>query len=41
MRRWNSTAEFAKQYASMPLVFDVRKKSEFDNEHVGGAINGL
>lgn len=31
--------EFAKRYPSKPLVFDVRKKSEFDSEHVEGAIN--
>jgi glyoxylase-like metal-dependent hydrolase (beta-lactamase superfamily II)/rhodanese-related sulfurtransferase len=31
--------EFANRYATKPLVFDVRKKSEFDSEHVEGAIN--
>ena len=31
--------EFAKRYATKPLVFDVRKKSEFDSEHVEGAVN--
>ncbi|MBK7553230.1 MAG: MBL fold metallo-hydrolase [Flavobacteriales bacterium] len=31
--------EFAQRYAAAPLVFDVRKKSEFDSEHVQGAIN--
>ncbi len=31
--------EFAKQLADKPLVFDVRKKSEFDSEHVEGAVN--
>ena len=31
--------EFAKRFATKPLVFDVRKKSEFDSEHVEGAIN--
>lgn len=31
--------EFAKRYPTKPLVFDVRKKSEFESEHVEGAIN--
>jgi hydroxyacylglutathione hydrolase len=31
--------EFAQRYVAAPLVFDVRKKSEFDSEHVQGAIN--
>jgi len=31
--------EFAKRHQTQPLVFDVRKKSEFDSEHVEGAIN--
>jgi glyoxylase-like metal-dependent hydrolase (beta-lactamase superfamily II)/rhodanese-related sulfurtransferase len=32
--------EFEKQYASeKPLVIDIRKKSEFDSEHVVDAIN--
>lgn len=31
--------EFAKQYDSYPIVFDVRKKSEYDSEHVKEAIN--
>jgi glyoxylase-like metal-dependent hydrolase (beta-lactamase superfamily II) len=31
--------EFAKRYTDRPLVFDVRKKSEYDSEHVVGAIN--
>jgi glyoxylase-like metal-dependent hydrolase (beta-lactamase superfamily II)/rhodanese-related sulfurtransferase len=26
-------------YSEMPLVFDVRKKSEYDSEHVVGSIN--
>lgn len=30
---------FAERYPNHPLVFDVRKKSEFDSEHVVGAIN--
>jgi hydroxyacylglutathione hydrolase len=30
---------FADRYATDPLVIDVRKKSEFDSEHVVGAIN--
>lgn len=34
-----SAEEFAKRYGAKPLVFDVRKKSEFDSEHVEGAIN--
>jgi len=34
------TAEaFAQEYRSKPLMLDVRKKSEFDTEHVVGAIN--
>jgi hydroxyacylglutathione hydrolase len=31
--------EFAKRYVTKPLIFDVRKKSEFDSEHVVEAIN--
>jgi rhodanese-related sulfurtransferase len=31
--------EFAARYAKKPLVFDVRKKSEYDSEHVVGALN--
>lgn len=34
-----SVDTFASQYDSKPLVFDVRKKSEFDSEHVVDAIN--
>ena len=34
-----SAETFASQYDSKPLVFDVRKKSEFDSEHVVDAIN--
>ena len=34
-----TAAEFAQRYAEKPLVFDVRKKSEFESEHVVGAIN--
>lgn len=35
-----SAEEFAAEYASnKPLVIDVRKKSEFDSEHILGAIN--
>lgn len=34
-----SAETFANQYDSKPLVFDVRKKSEFDSEHVVDAIN--
>jgi len=34
-----SAEEFAARYSSKPLVFDVRKKSEYDSEHVEGAIN--
>lgn len=34
------TAEaFVQAYTSKPLIVDVRKKSEFDTEHVVGAIN--
>jgi glyoxylase-like metal-dependent hydrolase (beta-lactamase superfamily II)/rhodanese-related sulfurtransferase len=31
--------EFAKQYEHKPLLIDVRKKSEFDSEHVLGSVN--
>jgi len=34
-----NAGEFAVQYKQKPLVFDVRKKSEFDSEHVLDAIN--
>lgn len=35
-----STEEFESSYQTeKPLVFDVRKKSEYDSEHVIGAIN--
>ncbi|MBL7965167.1 MAG: MBL fold metallo-hydrolase [Flavobacteriales bacterium] len=34
-----TAAEFAKRFKEQPLVFDVRKRSEFDSEHVLGAIN--
>ena len=34
-----NAAEFAKRYTSDPVVIDVRKQSEFDSEHVVGAIN--
>ncbi len=34
-----NAAEFAKRYNSDPVVIDVRKQSEFDSEHVVGAIN--
>jgi glyoxylase-like metal-dependent hydrolase (beta-lactamase superfamily II)/rhodanese-related sulfurtransferase len=34
-----SPKQFAAQYDEKPLVFDVRKKSEFDSEHVVDAIN--
>jgi glyoxylase-like metal-dependent hydrolase (beta-lactamase superfamily II)/rhodanese-related sulfurtransferase len=34
-----SPEEFAAKYDEKPLVFDVRKKSEFDSEHVVGAVN--
>ncbi len=36
--RINAT-EFAKRYMAKPIVIDVRKKSEFDSEHVVDAIN--
>jgi glyoxylase-like metal-dependent hydrolase (beta-lactamase superfamily II)/rhodanese-related sulfurtransferase len=36
--RINAT-EFAKRYTAKPIVIDVRKKSEFDSEHVVDAIN--
>lgn len=34
-----SADEFAQQYASNPIIIDVRKKSEFDSEHVVNAKN--
>lgn len=34
-----SADEFAHQYASNPIIIDVRKKSEFDSEHVVHAKN--
>lgn len=34
-----SAEEFATRYAGKPLVFDVRKRSEFESEHVEGAVN--
>lgn len=34
-----SAAEFSRQYTDKPLIIDVRKKSEFDSEHVLDAIN--
>lgn len=34
-----SADEFSKRYSSQPLVIDVRKKSEFDSEHVLEAVN--
>ncbi|NJB71327.1 glyoxylase-like metal-dependent hydrolase (beta-lactamase superfamily II)/rhodanese-related sulfurtransferase [Saonia flava] len=35
-----TVAEFEKMYQNeTPLVFDIRKKSEFDSEHIIGAIN--
>ena len=34
-----NAAEFAKRYKQDPMVIDVRKQSEFDSEHVVGAIN--
>ncbi len=32
-------AEFAEKYPQLPTIIDVRKKSEFDSQHVEGAIN--
>ncbi|MGB5646382.1 MBL fold metallo-hydrolase [Muriicola sp.] len=34
-----NSQEFEKDYLENPMVIDVRKKSEFDSEHVIGAIN--
>jgi len=34
-----SAETFASNYDSKPIIFDVRKKSEFDSEHVVDAIN--
>jgi glyoxylase-like metal-dependent hydrolase (beta-lactamase superfamily II)/rhodanese-related sulfurtransferase len=38
VQRINAT-EFATKYKADPVVIDVRKQSEFDSEHVVGAIN--
>jgi glyoxylase-like metal-dependent hydrolase (beta-lactamase superfamily II)/rhodanese-related sulfurtransferase len=35
----SSASQFESMYDSKPLVFDVRKKSEFDSQHVKGAQN--
>lgn len=34
-----SAEAFSKRYSNQPLMIDVRKKSEFDSEHVLGAVN--
>ena len=34
-----SADQFAKEYTTQPIIIDVRKKSEFDSEHVVNAIN--
>ncbi|MCB0793842.1 MAG: MBL fold metallo-hydrolase, partial [Flavobacteriales bacterium] len=34
-----SAAEFAREFREKPLVIDVRKKSEYDSQHVEGAVN--
>lgn len=34
-----SAEKFSQLYATNPIVIDVRKKSEYDSEHVKGAIN--
>ena len=34
-----SVEEFEKEYASKSLIIDVRKKSEFESEHIIDAIN--
>jgi len=34
-----SPEEFEKAYSEKPLVFDVRKKSEYDSQHVEGAVS--
>lgn len=34
-----SVEQFEKEYSSKPMVIDVRKKSEFESEHVMDAIN--
>jgi rhodanese-related sulfurtransferase len=34
-----SAEQFARMYHEKPMVFDVRKKSEFDSQHVADAIN--
>ncbi|MHA3787053.1 MBL fold metallo-hydrolase [Flavobacterium hauense] len=34
-----TAADFDKYYAGSPYVIDVRKKSEFDTQHIVGAIN--
>ena len=34
-----SAAEFEHKHTENPIIIDVRKKSEFDSEHVVNAIN--
>jgi rhodanese-related sulfurtransferase len=34
-----SAEEVANMYANQPIIIDVRKKSEFDSEHIVNAIN--
>ena len=34
-----SSMQFADRFEQHPIIIDVRKKSEFDSEHVVGAIN--
>ncbi len=34
-----SADQFTKEYTTQPIIIDVRKKSEFDSEHVVNAIN--
>ncbi|MCB0815880.1 MAG: rhodanese-like domain-containing protein, partial [Flavobacteriales bacterium] len=34
-----SAEEFAREFKDKPVVIDVRKKSEYDSQHVEGALN--
>jgi glyoxylase-like metal-dependent hydrolase (beta-lactamase superfamily II)/rhodanese-related sulfurtransferase len=34
-----SPSQFEQMFAEKPLIFDVRKRSEFDSQHVEGAVN--
>jgi rhodanese-related sulfurtransferase len=34
-----SPSQFEMMYEEKPIIFDVRKKSEFDSQHIEGAVN--